>query len=258
MPVKSRLIPCLFVAWQAPHTTAMCTAGRAAAQVSGPPRMASRLATLLQQPRLRCRLAGRQRPPGLRAPPRATAQQGEPGASGDAKSHPAWGWDLGAHHAAVSAAAAAATAAALAAEAAVAASGAASAAVTGLWRREQPAGAARGGAARVARLPDGLVVGAADAAAAGVGSAPAATEPGGSDAGHLGAAAPAQAGETRTAEVIAEPRAAGRAAALEELVCASAEAEHRALNNRALAQGRSSELPVSFEPAQSLQGGSLG
>ncbi len=75
MPVKSRLIPCLFVAWQAPHTTAMCTAGRAAAQVSGPPRMASRLATLLQQPRLRCRLAGRQRPPGLRAPPRATAQQ---------------------------------------------------------------------------------------------------------------------------------------------------------------------------------------
>jgi len=197
-------------------------------------------------------------PGAASATARNSTAAGEPGASGDAKSHPAWGWDLGAHHAAVSAAAAAATAAALAAEAAVAASGAASAAVTGLWRREQPAGAARGGAARVARLPDGLVVGAADAAAAGVGSAPAATEPGGSDAGHLGAAAPAQAGETRTAEVIAEPRAAGRAAALEELVCASAEAEQRALNNRALAQGRSSELPVSFEPAQSLQGGSLG
>ncbi len=71
------------VAWQAPHTTAMCTAGRAVADLSSPARMASRLATLLQQPRLCRRLAERQRPPDLRALARATAQQqGSPGHQG--------------------------------------------------------------------------------------------------------------------------------------------------------------------------------
>jgi len=259
LPVESRLIPCLYVAWAgtAHHCYVHGWPRRSTSVGPAPHGQPSRDAAAAAAPPL---------PPGgaPAAPGAASASAhnstaaGEPGASGDAKNHPAWGWDLGAHHAAASAAAAAATAAALAAEAAVAASGAASAAVAGLWRREQPAEAPQGGAARGARPADGSVVRAADAAATGSGSAPAASERGGSDAGHVSAAAPAQAGVAQRAKGAAEPRAAGRVTAPEGPARASANAEQRALNARALAQGRSSELPVSFEPAQSLPGGSLG